>query len=108
MTSPAPLAALLVLLAIGWPAAATAQSGSDEKCARYTRAWEESVARLGVAGLSPEFVGAHAAFIASGCRSDVRHACPRGPAEIAMADRMTLLALNAGISGTFLPFLCRP
>lgn len=57
-------------------------------------------------GLSPEFVAAHAAFLASGCRA--RAACPRREEEVAMADLMTILAVNAGISGTFLPFVCRP
>ena len=97
--------ALFALLLLATPPAA-AQGWAEEKCARYAQAWEQSVARFGTQGLGADFLGAHRAFIASGCRSDVRAACPRSPAEIAMADRMTLLALNAGISGTFLPFLC--
>jgi hypothetical protein len=99
-------AVLALLLLAGAPAAA--QGRAEEKCARYAQLWELSVARFGTQGLGPDFLAAHQAFIGSGCRSDVRSAGPRSPAEIAMADRMTLLALNAGISGTFLPFLCRP
>jgi hypothetical protein len=85
---------------------AAAQDWPAEKCRRYTQAWEAATQRLGTDGLSPGFLDAHAAFLASGCRD--RATCPRSRAEIAMADTMTLLALNAGMSGTFLPFICRP
>jgi hypothetical protein len=87
---------------------ATAQGWTAEKCSRYGQAWQDTIARLGTAGLGQAFLSAHQAFLDSGCRADVRRACPRSPAEIAVADRMTVLALNAGIAGTFLPFLCRP
>lgn len=97
----------VLLLALALAAPAQAQSWPEEKCARYARAWDEARARMGTAGLGREFLDGHGAFIASGCRSDARAACPRSPEEIRMADVMTLLALNAGISGTFLPFLCR-
>ena len=94
----------LALLLVAAPAAA--QDWPAEKCRRYAEAWEAATQRLGTAGLSEGFLAAHAAFVASGCRE--RAACPRSQAEIAMADTMTLLALNAGMSGTFLPFVCRP
>jgi hypothetical protein len=96
------LSVLLLLVATPAPA----QDWPAEKCRRYGEAWSAAAQRLGTAGLSPGFLAAHAAFIASGCRE--RTACPRSPAEIAMADVMTVLALNAGMSGTFLPFICRP
>ena len=67
---------------------------------------QPAVARIGTGGLSPGFVAAHDAFVASGCR--IRSACPRSQAERNMADIMTIAALNAGLSGTFLPFVCRP
>ena len=98
---------MLLLLALLAATPAAAQSRTDEKCATYARAWDDTLAQRGTTGLSAEFLGAHRAFLDSGCRSDVRAACPRSPAEITMADRMTLLALNARIAGTFLPFLCR-
>ncbi|CAH0308243.1 hypothetical protein [Roseomonas sp. CECT 9278] len=87
------------------PAQAQAPDWPAEKCRRYAEAWSAATQRLGTAGLSPAFIAAHGAFIASGCRE--RAVCPRSTAEIAMADTMTLLALNAGMSGTFLPFICR-
>jgi hypothetical protein len=33
--------------------------------------------------------------------------CPRSPAELAMADVMSAAAVNAGATGSFLPFACR-
>ncbi|BDG74191.1 hypothetical protein [Roseomonas fluvialis] len=95
-----------VLAGLVFATGAAAQDWPAEKCRRYTQAWSAATQRLGTEGMSPAFLAAHAAFIASGCRD--RAACPRSPAEIAMADTMTLLALNAGMSGTFLPFICRP
>lgn len=97
---------MLALVAVLSAVPALAQDWPAEKCRRYAQAWEAATQRLGTAGLSDGFLAAHAAFIASGCRE--RAACPRSQVEIAMADRMTLLALNAGMSGTFLPFICRP
>jgi hypothetical protein len=95
-----------VLAALLAAAPAPAQDWPAEKCRRYAQAWEAAGPRPGTAGVSAEFLAAHAAFLASGCRE--RRTCPRSPPEIAVADRMTLLALNAGMSGTFLPFICRP
>ncbi|WP_198371100.1 hypothetical protein [Roseomonas rosulenta] len=97
---------MFAMLALIHAAPAQAQDWPAEKCRRYTEAWGAARQRIGTAGLSPGFLGAHEAFIASGCRE--RRACPRSEAEIAMADTMTLLTLNAGMSGTFLPFICRP
>lgn len=87
------------------PAHAQAQDWPAEKCRRYAEAWIAATQRLGTEALSPGFLAAHGAFLSSGCRE--RLACPRNQAEIAMADTMTLLALNGGLSGTFLPFTCR-
>lgn len=95
-----------VLAALMCTGPAWARDWPAEKCRRYGEAWAAATQRLGTAGLSPEFLAAHGAFLASGCRD--RAACPRSRDEIAMADTMTLLALNAGMSGTFLPFICRP
>ncbi|NMJ40472.1 hypothetical protein GWK16_04410 [Roseomonas sp. JC162] len=97
------LVALLLLFA-AQPAAA--RSWTEEKCELYGQAWAEAVRQRGTAGLSPGFLAAHQAFLASGCRD--RGACPRSAGEIAMADLMTVAAVNARISGTFLPFICRP
>ena len=93
---------LLLLLSVQ---PAVARSWGEEKCDRYARAWSEVLQRRGSAGLSPEFLGSHAAFLNSGCRE--RSVCPRSREEIAVADLLTVLAVNAGLAGTFLPFICR-
>jgi hypothetical protein len=95
------VAAALICAGPAW-----ARDWPAEKCRRYSEAWVAATQRIGTVGLSAEFLAAHGAFLASGCRE--RAACPRSRAEIAMADTMTVLALNAGMSGTFLPFICRP
>lgn len=95
----------IAALLLGFPAAASEGGWTVEKCSRYASAWSAARERQGTAGLSPAFLDAHDRFIASGCRT--RGVCPRSQAEIGMADLMTVLALNAGMSGTFLPFMCR-
>jgi hypothetical protein len=97
------LAMLLVLLAA--PAAAQSRDWTAEKCSRYSQVWPEALARFGRVGLSEEFLARHEAFIASGCRT--RDVCPRSPQEIAMADVMTIAAMNAGTASSFVPFVCR-
>jgi hypothetical protein len=97
---------IIPVLALLAATPAHAQDWPAEKCRRYTEAWTVAVQHSGTAGLSPAFQAAHAAFLSSGCRT--RAACPRSQADISMADMMTVLALNAGMSGTFLPFVCRP
>lgn len=94
---------LLLLLAIQ---SAQSRPWAEEKCLRYREAWAGAVQLRGTAGLSAEFLAAHDAFLASGCRE--RAACPRNPNDIAMADLMAVAGVNAGISGTFLPFRCNP
>ena len=78
----------------------------EEKCFRYAKAWEEALVRRGRNGLSADFIARHEAFIAGGCtaRADV---CPRSAEELAMANVMTIRAMNAGTASTFLPFACR-
>lgn len=76
-----------------------------EKCARYRAAWDEALKRFGRAGVSEDFLARHAAFIARGC-DDPRDVCPRSQEELALADVMTLRAMNAGTASTFLPFAC--
>lgn len=97
------LALLLVLLAS--PAEAQSRDWTAEKCSRYGQVWPEALARFGRVGLSPEFLAQHEAFIASGCRT--RDVCPRSPQEIALADVMTIAAMNAGTASSFVPFICR-
>lgn len=98
--------AILLLFLAGPAAAQPARGWAAEKCDRYARAWPEALARFGTQGLSPAFLEGHAQFLASGCR-ERRDLCPETPAELAIADAMTIVAMNAGAASTFLPFTCR-
>lgn len=110
-----PVIALALMLAASALAAmspATAQNAAEPadwnevKCARYAKAWEQGLSRMGRAGLSATFLERHAAFLASGCtaRADV---CARSDKEIALANAMIIMAMNAGMASTFPPFYCR-
>jgi hypothetical protein len=82
------------------------QSWTEQKCARYRRAWTDVQARRGVQGIGQEFLGKHEAFLASGCTAKV-DVCPRSPEELDLANLLTVAAMNAGTASTFLPFACR-
>ncbi|WP_372422936.1 hypothetical protein [Salinarimonas chemoclinalis] len=84
----------------------TGDAWTREKCVRYAASWEEATRRMGTEGLSAEFVARHDAFIASGCTAPA-DVCPRSEAELAMANVMVILAMNAGTASTFPPFACR-
>jgi hypothetical protein len=68
---------LAVMLAFGNTMAAAQPSGGTdwptEKCNRYRKAYDQSIARLGKKGLSEEFLASHDAFLAANCqaRADV-------------------------------------
>lgn len=100
--------ALALLLACTAAVAQAADGGpgwSEIKCARYTRAWSEALARRGTRGLGRDFLDSHAAFLASGCLSDVK-VCPRSAEELDLANIMILAAMNSGTASTFPPFGC--
>ena len=101
---------LAVLLAFGSTMAAAQQSGSTdwptEKCNRYKKAYDQSIARLGKKGLGTEFLASHDAFLASNCQARAE-VCARSKEELDLANRLVLMAMNSGMSGTFLPFTCR-
>ncbi|MGK7867903.1 hypothetical protein [Falsiroseomonas sp. E2-1-a20] len=84
-----------------------AQSGWPEvKCARYGEATAAALAHFGRQGVSQAFLDRHAAFLASGCTGQ-RDVCPRSPAELTLADALSIAAMNGGATGSFLPFACR-
>lgn len=78
----------------------------DIKCARYTSAWRQTLARFGTAGLGRPFLAAHDAFLASNC-TRAADVCPRSAAELKLANIMVVLSMNAGTASTFPPFACR-
>lgn len=101
---------LAVMLAFGSTMAAAQQSGGTdwptEKCNRYKKAYDQSIARLGKKGLGTEFLASHDAFLASNCQARAE-VCARSKEELELANRLVLMAMNSGMSGTFLPFTCR-
>jgi len=99
-------AAILAGLDAGALPAAEPDTWGEVKCQRYRKAWEQGLARMGTEGLSAAFLDRHAAFLASGCtaKADV---CARSDREIALANAMIVMAMNAGMASTFPPFYCR-
>lgn len=100
--------ALLLTVVIAFPVAAQdrARDWNAEKCARYSTAWTEALARFGRDGLGEQFLSRHAAFLASGCRQRTG-VCPRTEQELALANALTIAAMNAGTASSFPPFACR-
>ena len=103
------LCAALALLASPGPVEAQDSARPDwpaVKCELYRKAWQEVLAQRGPAGLGEAFIERNEAFIASGCttRADV---CPRTAQELTVANILSLKAMNAGMTGSFLPFACR-
>jgi len=100
--------ATIIAAALAAPLRALAEpeNWNEIKCARYSKAWSQALARMGRDGLGPAFLERHAAFLASGCtaRADV---CAKSDREIEMANVMIIMAMNAGMASTFPPFYCR-
>lgn len=98
------------LVTMGSALALAQQSGGTdwptEKCNRYRKAYDQSIAYLGKKGLSADFLASHDAFLASNCQARAE-VCARSKEELELANRLVLMAMNSGMSGTFLPFTCR-
>lgn len=100
------LAASLVATTVS-PAAATEPTEFQrEKCERYARAFDDVVRRFGTKGVSEQFLAGHVRFIAGHClsRADI---CPKGPAELNLANLLVMAGMNRGLASTFFPFACR-
>lgn len=110
-----PALLLSLLLALACLPAAEAQTSEPsrakrdwptEKCERYKAAFAEALARQGKQGLGQEFLTRHDAFIASNCTAQP-DVCARSREELALANTLVVLAMNRGMSSTFVPFYCR-
>lgn len=64
------------------------------------------LAQRGPAGLGAAFLDRNEAFIASGCTAR-RMSAPRTKQELEVANILSPKAMNAGMTGSFLPFACR-
>lgn len=82
------------------------RSWVEEKCLRYRKGWDEALKRFGRAGLGQPFLARHEAFLASGC-TGAHDVCARSAQELEMANRMVIVAMNAGMASTFPPFGCK-
>ena len=106
---PSRLALCLALLDPAGPARGETRekprSWSEEKCVRYAKDWREALARSGREGLTPAFIERHDAFVTGGCRAP-GEVCPRSEKDFALANLLTIRAMNAGMASTFLPFAC--
>lgn len=98
------VAALLALALFALAAPAGADDWSARKCALYARAWQHATAGDGLAGIGPAFVADHDTFLAAGCQAGA--VCPTNDPERALADRLALMAIGEGMTGSFLPFAC--
>ena len=101
---------LIVMIGLGSTASFAQQNGGTdwptEKCNRYRKAYDQSLARLGKQGLGAEFLASHDAFLASNCQARAE-VCARSKEELALANRLVVMAMNSGMASTFPPFYCR-
>lgn len=102
-TRPAAVLAVAAILA-ALATKGTATPWSERKCQLYARAWDAVRAGDGLDGIGPAFVATQDGFIASGCTAG--SVCPEGEAERALADKLSLMAISEGMTGSFLPFSC--
>jgi hypothetical protein len=104
----------MLAAALASPGTADAQQGADtahrswqeRKCAFYAEAWQELLALSRDTGVSESFIRGNEHFIAAGC-SNGADICSSSPADIALANQLTIAAMNFGTASTFLPFICR-
>ncbi|MCR4268834.1 hypothetical protein, partial [Nitratireductor sp. ZSWI3] len=82
--------------ALSWP---------EEKCRLFKAFKEDALARLGREGFSASFLETQERFIAEGCTMRLA-VCPQAPKELDYANLVSLQMINAGATGSFLPFSC--
>lgn len=81
-------------------------SWKQEKCVRYSAAWEEALALFDKSRMTADFVNAHERFIETKCDHDI-HVCPVSDYDLEVANAMVVASMNAGTASTFPPFTCR-
>jgi len=77
----------------------------ETKCALYQDNRDETRAHMPANATSNAFNQQEDAFIASGCTERI-YVCPHSKAELAYANLMSIKMMNAGATGSFLPFVC--
>lgn len=96
--------AALVAIGLAAPAVAADPAWSARKCTLYAEAWDHVRQGGGLDGVGADFVAAQDGFIASGCAQG--RYCPRSDAETDLANTLSLMMMNEGVTGSFLPFGC--
>ena len=77
----------------------------ETKCTLYQDNRNETRAAMPANATSNAFNQQEDAFIASGCTERI-YVCPHSKAELAYANLMSIKMMNAGATGSFLPFVC--
>ena len=77
----------------------------ETKCTLYQDNRDETRAAMPANATSNAFNEQEDAFIASGCTERI-YVCPHSKAELAYANLMSIKMMNAGATGSFLPFVC--
>ncbi len=98
------LAALAVFVSVPSPVVAQ-ESWPDKKCRLFSEFKADILAQLGMNGMSEAFLKAQEVFIAGGCRTRIA-ICPVTAEEIEFSNLLSLQMMNAGATGSFLPFSC--
>lgn len=105
---PAIPGALFLALAVfaPMPSPAVAQESWPEKKCRLFKEFKAGIlAQLGTKGLSEAFLRAQDDFISDGCLAQPS-ICPVSAEEIEFSNLLSLQMMNAGATGSFLPFSC--
>lgn len=98
-----------LIVGIGLPVQAqedSERSWKQEKCVRYTDAWQKALTLFDRDKMSADFARAHQAFIDSECDHENR-VCPVSDYDLEVANAMVVASMNAGTASTFPPFTCR-
>ena len=81
----------------------TPDGWARRKCGLCATAGHQVLDTREMGGIGAEFNATHRAFIDSSCDAAIR-VHPRNPAEIAVADLLTVLSMKDGMASTFVPF----
>ncbi|EKF40314.1 hypothetical protein NA8A_21341 [Nitratireductor indicus C115] len=97
-------AASAVFVSVPSPVVAQ-ESWPEKKCRLFSEFKADILAQLGIKGMSEAFLKAQDDFITGGCRTRIP-ICPVTAEEIEFSNLLSLQMMNAGATGSFLPFSC--
>lgn len=75
------------------------------RCGYYRELVRVAFENVDPAGMRPEFIAGHEAFVGDGCFAG-KAVCPKTTAEFAFADILTMMTVSANMGSTFTPFRC--